>query len=109
MKIKTPTEFQTFNSGLCDIYEVVGNKLAEQPKNVMRFGERVIGYKRYYAARTATTEINRLIHIPLCENVDAHDNVVIDKVRYKVEQIQHLRDTNPSVTVLTLRKVGVVA
>ena len=65
--------------------------------------------KRFYAARAATTEINRLIHVPLQLSLSAADNIVILKVRYKIEQLQNLYDTNPPATLLTLRKIGVVA
>ncbi len=106
MKIETPTEFLTFNDGSCDIYSVSGNK----PKDkllTLSYGNRTVGMKRFYAARAASTEINRLIQIPLRGDVTAENRAVIEKVIYKIEQAQYLYDTNPPVTVLTLRKIGV--
>lgn len=106
MKIQTPTEFLVFNDGYCDIYSLKGNKLDAKLMHVC-FGNRVVGYKRHFAARAASTEINRLIHVPLQTSVTAENRVVIDTTEYKIEQVQNLFDTNPPATVLTLRKFGV--
>ena len=108
MKIQRPTEFLTFNDGQCDIYTVTGNKLADKIMTLC-FGNRTVGMKRFYAARAASTEINRLIHIPLHEDVTAENRAVIEKAVYKIEQSQKLYDTNPPVTVLTLQKIGVIS
>lgn len=107
MKIITPTEFLTFANGMCDIYEVENNKLADK-KFTLCFGDRTVGMQRFFVARTATTEINRLIQVPRQLAITAKDNVVIDSLRYKIEQLQQLNDTNPPVTLLTLRQIGVI-
>ena len=106
MKIQMPTEFLTFNDGYCDIYSVKGNKLDKKLMHLC-FGNRVVGYKRHYAARAASTEINRLIQIPIQRSVTVENRAVIDTAEYKIEQAQNLYDTNPPATVLTLRKIGV--
>lgn len=108
MKIKTPTEFLTFNDGYCDIYTVFGNKRSDKLMNLC-FGNRVVGMKRFYAARAATIEINKLIQVPLQSSIDATNRVVIGTLEYKIEQVQHLKDTNPPATLLTLKKIGVIA
>lgn len=104
MKIQTPTEFLTFNNGLCDIYTVKANQRDEKLMTLC-FGDRTIGFKRHYAARAANSEISRLIQVPLQTSIDAIHRVVINGEEYKIEQIQQLRDTNPPATVLTLRRV----
>ena len=108
MKIETPTEFLTFTSGYCDIYSVKGNK-RDQKKMTLCFGDRTVGMKRYYAARAATTEINRLIQVPQQLSITANDRVLIDANEYKIVQLQQLNDTNPRVTVLTLRYIEAIA
>ena len=107
MKIKTPTEFKQFNDGLCAVYTVDGNKLDKRVLSI-RYGDKVIGVKRYYAARTETSRIDRLIQVPQCRMITARHNVTISGVRYLIEQVQHLDDTNPPTTVLTLRRLGVM-
>ena len=105
MKIQTPTQFLTFNDGSCDIYSVKGNKL-DMKILTLCYGNRTVGMKRFYAARAASTEITRLIQIPLREDVTTENRAVIGKAEYKIEQAQYLYDTNPPATLLTLRKVG---
>lgn len=109
MEIKTPTPFETFISGICDIYEVTGNQLGAKKLTGLAFGDKVVGYKRFYAAKTATVEINRVIQVQRQETITAKDNAVIGATRYKIEQIQQIPDTNPPVTVLTLRRIGVLS
>lgn len=103
MKIKTPTEFLTFTSGSCDVYSIAGNKI-DQKLMTLAFGERTVGFKRHYAARAAGSQIERLIQVPIQREISAVNRVVIDGAEYKIEQAQHLADTNPPATVLTLRK-----
>lgn len=103
MKIQRPTEFLTFTSGTCDVYAVSGNKLADKLMT-LSFEDRTVGFKRHYAARAAGSQIERLIQTPLRREISAVNRVVIDGTEYKIEQAQHLADTNPPATVLTLRK-----
>lgn len=105
MKIKTPTEFLTFADGACDVYTVAGNKIKDKVMTLC-FGDRTVSIRRFYAARAASTEIDRVIQVPLQSWITAVNRVVICSVEYKIEQAQKLRDTNPPATVLTLRKIG---
>jgi hypothetical protein len=110
-KIQTPTEFQTFGDGKCAVYEVVSNKLADQPVETLDFGERTIGMKRLYTARTATSEINRLVQVPQRRYISDSGkryNAVITGMRYKIDAAQHLDSTNPPVTILTLVQIGAI-
>lgn len=107
MKIQTPTEFLTFNSGVCEIYEVKGNQLVNKLES-LPFGDRVIGYKRAYVAKTASNEISRLVHVPLRESIVPNQNAIIKGIRYRVDLAQPLYDTNPPVSVLTLFRLGVM-
>jgi len=103
MRIKTPTEFLTFSSGSCEVYSVAANKL-DQKLMTLCFEDRTVGIKRHYAARAAGSEITRLIQVPLRRDISAVNRIVIDGAEYKIEQAQHLADTNPPVSVLTLRR-----
>lgn len=105
MKINTPTEFLTFNDGSCAIYNVRGNKIADKVMT-LDFGNRTLGMKRYYAARGAGVEINRLIQVPQQRSITTNNRAVVENIEYKIEQVQHLNDTNPQTTVLTLQMIG---
>lgn len=103
MKIQTPTEFLTFTDGKCDIYSVKGNVL-DQKLMTLDFGDRTLGIRRFYVARAASTEINRVIHVPLQRSITADNRAVIGGDAYKIDLAQYLDYTNPPVTVLTLKK-----
>ena len=106
MEIKTPLKFETFTDGLLDIHNVSGNKLAEKVET-LSFGNQVIGVKRNYAARSVNVEINKLVRVPLREYLTNKHNAVISGERFKIEQVQHIHDSNPPKTVLTLRQLEI--
>lgn len=108
MKIKTSTEFLTFNDGICDIYNVKGNKIADK-LTTLCYGDRTIGMKRFYTARAASVEINKLVQVPQQRTISSANRAIIDGTEYKIEQVQHLNETNPPASVLTLRRIGAVA
>ena len=108
MKIKTPTEFQTFTSGICYIYTIKQGKL-DQLKAKKHYGTRSTSYKRYYAAKTAGTSIDLVIHVPLTDIVSPDDAIVIKGKRYSIVQLQKVDSTNPPVLVLSLRKAGAIS
>lgn len=107
MKIKTPIEFLTFNDGIVTIFEtdeddeIMMNTLTEH-----RFGNRVIGIKRYFAARTNDIELNKVIHIHKNLSITPAMAAVIGNTRYNIVQVQQLSETNPPVTVLSLEQQG---
>lgn len=73
----------------------------------LNFGNRTLGMQRYYSAKAATVEITRLIQVTQQCSITSANRVVIENEEYKIEQVQHLDDTNPRATVLTLHKIGV--
>lgn len=89
-------EFLTFNDGYATINDI------RYP-----YGERSIGYRRHYAAKTAGSQIDTLIHIPYTKAVKADDKVTIGDVTYRVELAQELRNTNPHCVLLTLRRYSI--
>lgn len=107
MKIKTPIEFLTFNDGILNLFktddddEIIKNTLTEH-----RFGNRVVGVKRYFAARTNDIELSKVIHIHKNLSITPAMAAVIGDTRYNIIQIQQLSETNPPVTVLSLEQRG---
>lgn len=89
-------EFLTFNDGICDIN---GTKY--------RYGNRTISMNRHYAAKSAGTKINKLIHILYTDAELADEKVIIGDTTYRVEQAQPTKATCPPCTILSLRKYGV--
>lgn len=109
MKIKTPTEFKTFKHGEVKVYDVKNNKMEPAPAFSCRFEDRTVTLRRYYAARGESMVLDRVIQIPRIDTAHAGQNAVIGGERYKIETVQKLRETNPPVDVLSLRKIGVIS
>lgn len=89
-------EFVTFNDGTC---EINGKK--------HRYGNRTISMNRHYAAKSAGTKINKLIHILYTDTELADEKVIIGDTIYRVEQAQPTKATCPPCTILSLRKYAV--
>ena len=111
MKINRPgnVEFQAFKDGMCNIYNIdeEGNKNYKF-KN-LSFDNRVLGFKRVYAAQAVNSNINRVIRIPSVNGIDNYDclEIVGEDHYYTIDIIQVIYDSNPQSIDLTLKKVGV--
>lgn len=106
MKIESPTEFVSFSDGVCSIYSTdeQGNKVIKHAS--LGFSNRILGFRRVFAARAVQVQANAVIRIPQVPGVSAHDTVEITGVgRYDVEMVQPIFETNPPSTDLTLRQL----
>ncbi len=89
-------EFLTFFDGKV----IIGGK-------AYNFGEKSIGFKRHYAARTAGNQISRVIYIPYTQEVSNGSLAIIDGKTFIIDMIQPTKSTKPHSTVLTLIDYGV--
>jgi len=107
MKIKLDNiEFVSFSDGICDIYTEDEEEIKTYKYRNLYFSDRVLGFKRAYAAAAAQVKINAVIRIPKVSGIDNHDTVEIqDKGKYNIEMIQVINDTNPPSIDLTLRQL----
>ena len=107
MKIKLDNiEFVSFSDGICDIYTEDEEEIKTYKYRNLYFSDRVLGFKRAYAAAAAQVKINAVIRIPKVPGIDNHDTVEIkDKGKYNIEMIQVINDTNPPSIDLTLRQL----
>jgi len=109
MKIKIGNiEFATFNDGVCNIFTTNedGDRIADKYSN-LGFGNRVLGFKRYFEANAREIDINRVIRIPQLDGIDNYDYVEIDGATYGVKMVQPIYDTNPPSMDLTLDKANI--
>lgn len=102
MKIKTPLEFQPFKDGISNIYCTDDEENKIYKYKGIRFDNRILGFKRFFAAESAKVKINKIIRIPMINNIDTYDIVEIDRDIYEIKMIQELRETNPPSMELTL-------
>lgn len=117
MKIQTPIEFQTFNDGVCTVYSV-GNiaALGNRPKDGLTvklrrvpYERRKLGVTRYYTAKQAGVKVDDVIRIPRNTSVSSQDVCALeDGAQYQVRQVQHIGDTLPPSTDLTLQRLEAV-
>ena len=112
MKIKRPNnvEFQPYKDGMCSIYteSEEENEKTYKYKNI-HFDNRMLGFKRVYAAKAANSNINRIIRIPNIPNIDNYDCLEVkgEHCYYTIELVQDVPDENPHSLDLTLKKVGI--
>lgn len=101
-----PKKFETFNSGIVEIFKT--DKEGEPDERIakLRFGNQVIGAGRYYKAKATDVDISRLIRVPLLENIMPHHIALINDKQYKIVQIQHIYESMPRKTLLSLEKRG---
>lgn len=107
MKIKTNPEFLEFNDGTVTIYDTDDNdEIIKATGRAHMYGNEKIGITRYYAARQDDIELDKVIHIHRSIGVTTESAAVIDKTRYKIEQVQQEPYSNPPSTILSLSQRG---
>ena len=95
-----------YNDGLCEIFQLDENDERFVKHTGIRFQKRTLGFKRFYAAQAAQTDISRIIRIPNITSIDAHDYVeIIGEGVYEVLQAQDILDFSPNPIDLTLRRL----
>lgn len=107
MKIKSNNiEFISFSDGICNIYseDEEGNRVYKHKS--LCFSNKILGYKRYFAARTAKVQTDMVIKVPNIGEIDNYDILSIDGIGcYSIEMIQVISTSNPPSKDLTLRKL----
>lgn len=97
-------KFEEFNDGIADVCSVNGEDRLEKVKEGLRFGNENVGITRHYAARAADTRADRVIHILWQQDIEPHQVVVIEGKQYDIDKVDHIKDTLPPITKLTLVK-----
>lgn len=113
MKIKAPTDFVSFDDGVCDIYTVDDEDTRTDKFIRLGFSDRTLGYNRIYAASAAQSVASRVIRIPQVAGVEIYDTAEVTGVtgvgKYRIEAVQTMFDTNPISIDLTLRQLEMFA
>ncbi|WP_066679331.1 hypothetical protein [Clostridium septicum] len=107
MKIKNSNiQFESFNDGICDIYEEdeEGNK--KYKYKGLKFSKRVLGFNRFFAAKAVQVKTNAVIRIPQIKGINNHDTLLLKGLGvYSIELIQEIDTTNPRCLDLTLNQL----
>lgn len=96
-------KFEEFNDGTVEIYTVNDDdKLEKAITEGLRFGEENVGITRHYAARAADTRVDKVIHVLLNQSIEPHEVAVIGNKQYDIDKVDHIKDTLPPISKLTL-------
>lgn len=102
---------QPFNSGIVQIYRVSDEATpGYRPRPVrvlvetLRYEERTLGLTRYYAAKEAQVEVQRVIRTPHRRGVSPQDIAVTeDGSAYRIDLIQGVSSFPPSMDLTLTR------
>ena len=105
---------QTFSNGYVDIYKTTNGaqagykaveKLMPNPLH-LRYDEQRTGVTRFYEAKQANVQIDRLIRCPRIPGIDSQDVAVTeDGLQYRIEQIQTVDNIWPACVDISLSKI----
>lgn len=99
------SETVTFSDGVFDIYSC--DKYGRKDKLISkghRFGRKVLGSQRYFAAAAARVKVTDLICVQAGVEIAESNIIVIAGEDYKIKQIQPIPDGKPAHKLLTLNK-----
>ena len=99
---KKKVQFEVFNDGVCNLYQLDKGKSPTLLLGNVRFQERTVGIKRNFEAEQAGHTVQKLIRIPRMDFIKVGVFVVIKGKQYTVLQAQRIFDTVPECIDLTL-------
>lgn len=113
MQIKRNLQFQTFNDGICSIFEKSNNSKPgnmpviglEKKEDRVPFERRKVGIRRFYDAKQENVEIELLLRIPEAFHVSTQDICIVSGVQYGIYQVQDVTDTMPQAKDISLKKL----
>lgn len=103
-KATQKVKFEPFLDGLCALWQLDESRNPVLLQSGIRFQNRVVGFKRNFAADQAGRTVQKLIRIPQNPLVKKGTFVVIGQEQYTVLQAQNIPDTIPRCTDLTLEQ-----
>lgn len=100
-------KIETFPDGMVTIYAEEANRTVGEQKCKLRYGNEVLGIKRYYEAKNSVKSytISKVIKVPHTTLFDELDLAVIGDRQYRIRKIQWLHERG--VDLLELESVKV--
>lgn len=100
-------KMETFNDGMIEVCivkerSIIGNRINKK----IRYGNKVIGFSRFYKAKLASSSVDKVISIPFVPVIQPTDLVIIGSEQYKITLIQDKYDTLPQSRYLTLERIN---
>ena len=99
---KKKVQFESFNDGVCSLWQLDKTKKPTLLLGNIRFQERTVGIKRNFEAEQAGHTVQKLIRIPRMDFIKVGVFAVIEGQQYTVLQVQKIFNTIPECVDLTL-------
>ena len=96
--------FVTFNSGVLELCKVKDRTIIETRYKGLRFGDQTVGVTRFWEAKVASSNIDRLVAILPVPGISQTDMCIIEGTKYKIKQIQKKFDKTPVCLFLSLEE-----
>ena len=97
-------KFVTFNSGVLDVCKVKDRTIIETKYKGLRFGNQTVGVVRFWEAKVASSNIDRVVSILPVDGISQSDICMINGRQYKIKQVQMKYDKNPTCIFLSLEE-----
>lgn len=105
-RVKEST-FICFNDGVLDVCEVENRALVRTKLRKLRYGNLTVGASRYWDAKIASSEIERMAAVLPEGEITTRDICVIGGKQYKILQVQEKFDAAPPCRYLSLSSMQV--
>ena len=105
MKIKTPTQFEGFMDGILAIHKAEKGKTLGELLSKKHYGNSTIGTEKFYAAKAAQSNLSAIVRIEKDTSISATSLISMDGKLFEIQRVQHMGDTNPPITLLTLDEI----
>lgn len=96
--------FVTFNDGVLDLCKVKDRTIIETKQKGLRFGNQTVGVVRFWEAKVASSNIDRVVSILPVNEISQKDICIIKGIQYKIKQIQMKYDKKPVCMFLSLEE-----
>lgn len=98
-------QFEAFEDGVCKVVEMRDMVVTRTIIEWLRYGEKVVGAKRFYDAAVLGNEVEKLITVPMNTFLERHHIIVIKGENYRIIQLQEKPNDIPPNMQLTLEKI----
>lgn len=106
-------ETELFNDGIINILSAVDGVITKTLHSNIHFGNRTYGVRRFFEAKAAGSEIERLISIPFNDLIARENIIELKEFRtgntslYEIVMLQPKFDTAPQSIYLTLKRTEI--
>lgn len=97
-------KFITFNDGILDICAVKNRMITETKLSGIRYGKHTVGYNKFYKAKIASVNIDKVVYVPILQGISKMDLCIIDGEQFKISLIQEKFDAYPPCLQLNLER-----